>query len=296
VQDTAVASVQVEVEIQPVGTDFQGQPTATSGATPSDKPAVVSVGSLQDNTGYHWQARMQGDTTWHPYGGNPESVADFRVALPVAVNRLVFSQQPKTTCACATMPPVSVTMVDRQGNTLTGFTGNVHLDIAPNANPGGGALGGALDANADAGVATFSGLTITKAGSGYQLKASADNVASVVSWSFGIFAGPGDHPMYLVQPSSTTVNRPITPPMQVAILDKYNNVATSYTYVLYCLMDHDGSGGGATLEASGNGRVPNAGIATFEALKIDKVGRGYTLSCAGTSVQPLVSDPFDVNP
>jgi len=297
VQDSALASVQVEVEIQPLGTDFQGQATVTSGPTPSDEPAVVEVGDLQDNTGYHWQARVQGDTAWHPYGGNPESVADVRVALPVAANHLGFSQQPTTTDAGATMAQVSVTMLDGQGNTLTGFTGNVHLDIAPNANPGGGALGGRQDANAIGGVATFSELTIVKAGSGYRLEASADGVAAVVSGSFGIIAGPGNHPKYLVQPSNTTPNQPITPPVRVAILDKYDNVATSYGYVVYCLMGNDGSPlKNARLDPSGNGRAPNAGIATFEDLKIDQVGVGYTLSCSGTGVDDGISAPFNVTP
>ncbi len=155
VRDTTVATPRVDVEIRPVGTDFQGQPNATSAATPRGDSAVVQIGGLQDNTGYHWQARVEGDTAWQPYGGNPESAADLRVALPVATNHLAFTQDPTTTTAGATMVPVKVTLEDGQGNPITGFTGNVHLEIAPNANPGGDNL--ARDANAVAGVASFSG-------------------------------------------------------------------------------------------------------------------------------------------
>jgi hypothetical protein len=295
VRDTAVATPRVEVEIRPVGTDFQGQANVTSDATPRGEPAVVQVSGLQDNTGYHWQARVVGDTAWQPYGGNPESAADLRVALPVAVNHLTFTQQPTTTRADSTMAPVEVTLKDGQGKTITGFTGTVHLDIAPNANPGGGALGGPQDANAVAGVATFSGLTIRKAGSGYLLEASADGIAAVVSSSFGIKPGAAKYPQYLVQPSNTTPNRPISPPVRVAVLDVYGNVDTSYPYVVYCLMGNDGSPGkNATLEPSGTGRAPNAGIATFENLKIDQVGVGYTLTCSGTHVDDGISAPFDV--
>jgi hypothetical protein len=100
-----------------------------------------------------------------------------------------------------------------------------------------------------------------------------------------------------VQPSNTTPNRPITPPVRVAVLDVYGNVATSYGYVVYCLMGNDGSPGkNANLEPSGTGRAPNAGIATFENLKIDQVGLGYTLSCSGTHVDDGISAPFDVTP
>ncbi|PYO97082.1 MAG: hypothetical protein DMD60_08110 [Gemmatimonadetes bacterium] len=294
VQDTALTRV-VEVEVQPVGTDFQGQPTDRSGPTPRGEPAVIQVAGLQDNTGYHWQARVQGDTTWHPYGGNPESAPDVRVALPVALNRLTFTQPPTTTTAGVAMPSVAVALVDGQGNTLRNFTGNVHLDIAPGTNPGGAALGGQKDVNASGGVATFSGLTITTAGSGYRLEATADGLAAVASGSFGINPGPGNHPHFLVQPSNTTPNRAITPPVQLAILDVYNNVATSYNYVVWCLMANDGSPGkNATLAPSGTGRAPNAGIATYEDLKIDQVGVGYTLTCAGTGIHPEISAPFDV--
>jgi hypothetical protein len=296
VRDTTVATPRVEVEIRPVGTDFQGQPNATSAATPRGEPALVQVSGLQDNTGYHWQARMEGDTAWQPYGGNPESAADLRVALPVATNHLEFTQNPTTTTAGATMAPVKVTLKDSQGNAITTFTGNVHLDMAPNANPGGATLGGGVvDVNAVAGVATFSNLTITKAGSGYRLEASADGIAAVVSSSFGINPGPGKYPRYLVQPSNTTPNRPITPAVQVAILDVYGNVDTSYPYVVYCLMGNDGSPGkNATLEPSGTGRAPNAGIATFENLKIDQLGVGYTLDCSGTHVDQGFSTSFNV--
>jgi hypothetical protein len=77
----------------------------------------------------------------------------------------------------------------------------------------------------------------------------------------------------------------------------YGNVDTSYPYVVYCLMGNDGSPGkNATLEPSGTGRAPNAGIATFENLKIDQVGQGYTISCSGTHVDDGISAPFNVTP
>src|SRR2546430_2011551 len=50
--------VRLELEIQPVGTDFQGQATAASDPTSSGAHAYVSVGGLKNNTGYHWQARV----------------------------------------------------------------------------------------------------------------------------------------------------------------------------------------------------------------------------------------------
>jgi len=299
VQDTnAAATLRLEVEVQPVGTAFQDQTTAVSDPALAGKPAFVWVGGLQDNTGYHWQARVVDATAasaWVAYGGNAENAADVRVALPVATNHLDFTQPPTTTTAGATMAPVQVTLKDGQGNTITSFTGNVHLGIAPNANPGGDNL--ARDANAVAGVATFSDVRLTKAGSGYQLEATADGVAPVTSGSFGVNPGRWHYSKFLVQPSNTTPNRPITPAVQVAVLDDWGNVATSYPYILYVQIATDGSPGrNATLDQSGNGRAATAGIATFDNLKIDQLGVGYTFVVGGTEAAAATSASFDVLP
>jgi len=296
VSDTAGSALRLEVEIQPVGTPFVNQATAASAATPSGTPTYARVGSLADNTSYHWQARVVDDTAtsdWLPYGGNAENAADLRVALPVATNHLEFTQQPVTTMAGAIMAPVKVTLKDAQGSAITSFTGNVHLGIAPNANPGGDAL--ARDVNAVAGVATFSDVILTKAGSGYQLEGTADGVAPVTSGSFGITPLTAHHAKYLVQPSNTTPNRPIAPAVKVAIMDKYDNVATGFTDKVFVALAKDGSPGkNANLEASGTQRAAAAGIATFEALKIDQLGVGYTISVSAVGVFDLESSSFNV--
>src|SRR2546429_9986268 len=54
-------------------------------------------------------------------------------------------------------PAVEVTAHDANGNTATGFTGNVTLAIG--TNPGGGALSGTATHAASGGVATFAGLS-----------------------------------------------------------------------------------------------------------------------------------------
>jgi hypothetical protein len=297
VRDTASTARRMEVEIQPAGTPFQGQPTRSSNPTPSGETAYVPVSGLADNVSYHWQARLEGDTVWRPYGTSDANAVDFRVVLPAPVNHLVFSQQPTTTDAGATMAAVQVTMVDAQGNPLTSFTGNVHVDISPNANPANGSLGGNQDANAVAGVATFSDLVITKAASGYRLEASSDGVATVVSSSFGINPGHWHDAKFLVEPSNTTPNQAVVPAVKVAVIDAWGNVATSYPYVLYMQIGHDGSPGhNAILDPSGNGRAATAGIATFESVKIDQLGVGYTVYVAGTGVTPVYSTPFNVTP
>src|SRR5207245_9196554 len=92
--------------------------------------------------------------------------------LAGSATQLVFTGQPSNTAAgVAITPAVQVTARDGQGNTATGFTGNVTVAIG--ANPSGGTLAGTATVAAVSGVATFSGLSIDKAGTGYTLVASS---------------------------------------------------------------------------------------------------------------------------
>src|SRR5207247_6071026 len=101
---------------------------------------------------------------------------------------LVFTVQPTSTVAGASITPaIEVTARDANGNTATGFTGNVTLAIGTNG--GGGTLSGTATHAAGGGVATFAGLSIDKVGTGYTLTASATGPATGTSTAFNITAG-----------------------------------------------------------------------------------------------------------
>ena len=68
---------------------------------------------------------------------------------------------------------------DAYGNVVTSFKGPVTLTVA--SNPGHGTLGGKLKMIAANGVASFSGLKIDRAGSGYLLKAGGGSLAAATS-------------------------------------------------------------------------------------------------------------------
>ena len=297
----ATASLRLLIEVQPVGTPFAGHATSQGSAVSSGARAYALASGLANNTGYHWQARavdQKGDSTaWQAFGGNGETAPDVRIAITTTTTRLMFRQQPMTTTAGSTMSPVEVDLVDGQGNTITTFTGTVTVDIAPVSNPGGAALAGTKSVNAVAGAATFADLRITLAGTGYRLVASSDTLSAVASASFAINPGAPDHLVFLNQPTNTAVNQAITPPVRVAVQDVYGNVCTSFTDVLSMNIANDGSVlKNATLDPAGTQRAPSAGIATFEALKIDQVGLGYTIAVSAAGTRDATSNPFDVTP
>src|SRR4029077_5218275 len=101
-------------------------------------------------------------------GGTPPDTTPTRVA---------FATQPNSTgIGQAINPPVTVVVTDSAGNRIAGFSGPV--TVAPGANPGGATLSGANTATAVGGAATFPGLSLNKAGTGYTLTAGASGFAA----------------------------------------------------------------------------------------------------------------------
>src|SRR5204862_3047952 len=111
--------------------------------------------------------------------------AAFNITAGTATQLVVSVQPSTTTAATAITPAVEVTAQDAGGNTASGFTGNITVAIG--TNPSTGTLSGTKTVAAVAGVATFSGLSIDKAGTGYTL--TATGAGSTTSTVFNITAG-----------------------------------------------------------------------------------------------------------
>jgi hypothetical protein len=95
--------------------------------------------------------------------------------------------QPSSATAGSTIsPPVQVAAQDNAGNTNPSFTGAI--TIALGTNPSAATLFGTKTVTAVNGVATFSTLSIDKAGTGYTLQASASGLTSATSTGFNIAA------------------------------------------------------------------------------------------------------------
>ena len=82
-----------------------------------------------------------------------------------------MTQQPPASVTAGTPFGLAVEAEDSSGNLDSSFNGTVTVALANN--PGGATLGGTLSVTASNGVATFSGLTLTKAAAGYTLRSPA---------------------------------------------------------------------------------------------------------------------------
>src|SRR3989442_11208121 len=140
---------------------------------------LCSRGGTETSLG--WEGRMR--LAWHVMtlgaligaGCFDPTAAGQRGTLTLAgtpADQLAFIVQPHSAVARQIITPaVQVTALDPLGNTDVSFTGQVTVSLG--TNPGGGFLGGTLTVGAVKGVASFGDLTVSSAGTGYTLVASA---------------------------------------------------------------------------------------------------------------------------
>jgi len=97
---------------------------------------------------------------------------DDQIAIPQSnlPEELVVTQSPPHTNAAGTLPTITVDVDDPQGNLLSNNATDVTLNLA--GGPSGATLGGTTTVAAVNGVATFSDVTLTTAGIGYNLVAT----------------------------------------------------------------------------------------------------------------------------
>src|SRR5207302_1975381 len=260
-------TVTVALGSNPGGDTLSGDKSNLTGTgTLAGIATFNSLSIAHAGEGYTLTAAMTGVT-------GTES-ATFNVT-PRAAKVLVFTVQPSAASAGATITPaVQVTARDSLGNTATRFTGTVTVAIG--TNPGGGALAGTKVVAAVAGVATFSGLSIDKVGTGYTL--TATGAGSATSTAFNVTAGTATALVFSVQPTTTVAGAAITPAVQVTVQDGSGNTATGFTGNITVAIGTNpstGTLGGTKVEAAG------AGEATCAGLGIDEVGTGYTLTATG---------------
>jgi hypothetical protein len=83
-----------------------------------------------------------------------------------------------------------VTVLDGNGNTASSSSAAVTVAITQSTGTSGALLSGTTTVNAVNGVASFSGLGINLAGSGYTLTATSGDLFPVTSSAFSVSSGP----------------------------------------------------------------------------------------------------------
>jgi hypothetical protein len=290
-------TVSVEDQFNNVVTTANNQITIAIGANPSSGAlsGTVAVNAVNgvatfstlsiNNTGngYTLTASASGLT------GATSSTFNILVSIgPPA--KLAFTVQPTNVVAGSSIAPaIQLTVEDSNGNQVPSATNQITIAIG--TNPSSGTLSGTAQVNAVSGVATFSTLSINKAGTGYTLGASASGLTSATSSAFNVTAGTATKLAFTVQPSNVTAGISIAPAVQVSIEDALGNLATTATNQITIAIGTNPSAG--TL--SGTAQVNAvAGVATFSTLSINNAGTGYTLGVSAGGLTSATSSGFNV--
>jgi hypothetical protein len=221
-------------------------------------------------------------------GAFAATVSQTETGSPAAASQLAFSQQPSTTTAGqAIAPAVTVQVQDQFGNVVTTDTSNVSMVISS-----GGVLSGASTTTvaAVAGVATFTNLVPTKAGT-FTLSASDGALTGATSNNFTVNPAAASKLAFSQQPSTTTAGQAIAPAVTVQVQDQFGNVVTTDTSNVSMVI----SSGGVLSGASTTTVAAVAGVATFTNLVPTKTGT-FTLSASDGSLTGATSNNFMVKP
>ena len=266
-----------------VVTNFSGQVTLTLtdghpraglvGAVSTTVGAgVISFSGLtidQAGTGYAIEATSAGLTS---------ATSDAFAVTPAAPATLVIEASPPSSLTAGESFGLSVAVEDAYGNLVTDDAGDISIGLA------GGPTGGVLDGTASEpvvdGLATFSGLDLTEAGSAYAIEATGAGLTSALSNPMTVTpASPAQLVIVQTPPSSVAAGSPFG--LAVAIEDAYGNVVSSSDAdVSLGLMGNAagaGLGGGTTAAAI-------SGVATFERLTLNASGPSYQIQASSTGL------------
>jgi alpha-tubulin suppressor-like RCC1 family protein len=215
------------------------------------------------------------------------------VPAPVPAKLAFLTMHPASTVANAILPALNVAVQDANGNVLASATNSITLSIG--TNPAQGKLSGTTTVAAIDGVATFSGLSIDKAGTGFTLTASSPKLSSAITSSFSVVAGAPTKLVFTVQPATTLARTPISP-FTVSVQDNAGNaVPLSGINIGVRIWTNPG---GAQLLGGPTQRVTNVtGSATFSNLTISNPGTRYTLTAfpviSNSGLATAISSEFD---
>lgn len=262
--------------------------TSPSCGTAGGTSAVNASGGIATFSNLTLSAAGAGCTlTASATGLTSATSTTFNVVLQPS--KLVFITQPTNAAVAATIiPNVQVAIEDANGNVIAQATNNVTVAIG--TNPGSGTLGGTVTAAASGGIATFNNLSVSAAGTGYTLKASATGLTGATSTAFNVIAA-ATKLAFTVQPANSFTGKSIAPAVQVAIEDTNGNIVGGATTPITMAIGTNP----ATATLGGTATVnPAAGVATFSNLTISAAGTGYTLTATATGLTSATSTTFNV--
>ena len=197
-----------------------------------------------------------------------------------AIAQLATTTEPPLAQTAGVPFPVGVSVEDIYGNVESSFYGNINIGLVGSTVP----LSGALTATANQGVATFSGLVIDSAGTGYSLQAS-EGTLTTTSSTMSVTPAPAIK-LVVTNPPPGTMTAGSSFGLTVSAEDAFGNLATTYDDIASVALSS--APAGSTL-AGPTAVTAAQGVATFAGLALDTVGAGDSLQITSGSLTAKVT-------
>ena len=200
-------------------------------------------------------------------------------------DQLVITTEPSTTVTAGTAFTIAASVEDGQGNIVTSYDGPVTV-----ADAGGDTLLGITTVNAVNGVATFSALSSTLAGS-HSLVVSASGLRTA-SIDLEVSAGAATQ-LVFEGPSGNGPDNVVSSPFSIEVNadDAYGNMASTSGGTLTLTLATNPSG--ATLGGPLTASFVD-GEADFNGLTVNKLGTGYVLKVTDVGLPRAFSPSFSL--
>jgi streptogramin lyase len=221
--------------------------------------------------------------------GLPRATSNPITVNPVPATKLVITKQPSANIVAGAPFGLTVQAEDDSGDLASSFTGSVTVALA--SNPSGDTLGGTLTLTAAGGVATFSGLMLTTAASGYTIVVSSTGMGGATTTAFNVGAAPASQAVITKQPPASIVAG-TSFGFEVRIEDPYGNLEPGAGNTVTAALANNP--GGTTLGGTVS-VTASSGVATFSGLSLTRAASGYTLQISSSGLSGATSGSITVS-
>jgi len=262
--------------------------TSPSGATLGGTLTATASNGVATFSGLTLTTAGSGYTLDVSASGLGSGVTSAITVTPAAASQVAITEQPPASVTAGSGFGLQASIEDPYGNVVTSASNAVSVALA--SHPTGATLGGTLSVTASQGVATFSGLTLTTAASGYTLQVSSGGLSGATSGAITVTPAAATQVVITQQPpASVVVNAGFG--LLAAVEDAYGNVETSASNTVKVALENNPTGAklGGTLSVKAS-----KGVATFSGLRLNKVGSGYTLQVSSSGLSSATTSAITV--
>ncbi|MGV8909494.1 MAG: beta strand repeat-containing protein [Propionicimonas sp.] len=250
---------------------------SSSGGTPVTS---VTIGPGASSATFYYGDTKAGSPVITASADTLTSATQIETIRAAAASKLAFGQSPTNAVAgVSSAPAPTVQVLDAFGN-LTSSTATVTVAIG--TNPSSGTLSGAKTLAAVSGVATFPGLSLDMAGTGYTAVTSSPGLTGATSSTFNITAGAAS---VLTKSAgdaqSARVNTGFGTALAARVTDSFGNVVPGVS-VTFTAAASGASGTFANSTMTTSASTNAGGIATASAFTANTTAGSYAVSAAAT--------------